>query len=251
MRKRVYDPDIPANLAPGKPADEGDLIISRRYRLVSSLSPSRGGLFLDFGCGNGAQTFLFAEDFPLLAGVDIGISHLRQLRIEAERKGLGGKIIPIRYDGYSIPLSDSSVDYCVSFEVLEHVKDEKRVLCELARVLKPGGILAVSVPNRWWIFETHGADLPLLPWNRIPFFSWLPRAIHDRYARARIYTKREIIGKLRESGLEIIRDVYVTAPMDVVRWSWLKRTLRSTIFRKDSCRLPVLSTAILVVAEKR
>ena len=34
---------------------------------------------------------------------------------------------------------------------------------ECLRVLKPGGRFIISVPNKWWIFETHGADLPLLP----------------------------------------------------------------------------------------
>ncbi|MBN2185379.1 MAG: class I SAM-dependent methyltransferase [Candidatus Krumholzibacteriota bacterium] len=243
--------NIPANLAPGKPAGEGDRIILRRHRLVAGYVPAYGDVFLDFGCGNGAQTLLFEKDFPIVIGVDIGIGHLRELKKEAAKRGAGEKVLAICYDGGRIPLPDSSVDYSVSFEVLEHVKDEAQALKELARVLKPGGSLAISVPNRWWVFETHGADLPLLRWNRVPFFSWLPKKIHDRYARARIYTKKEIERKLRGAGFDIERKIYVTAPMDVVKWRALQRFLRSTLFRGDQCRLPVFSTAILVIAKKR
>jgi ubiquinone/menaquinone biosynthesis C-methylase UbiE len=244
-------PNIPVNLAPGKPAGEGDLIISRRHRLVAEYLPAAGEVFLDFGCGNGAQTLLFEKDFPVVIGVDIGISHLRALKKEAAQRGVGEKVMAVCYDGSRIPFSDSSVDYSVSFEVLEHVKNEDKALDELARVLKPGGSLAISVPNRWWIFETHGADLPFLRWNRVPFFSWIPKKIHDRYARARIYTKREIEKKLLEAGFDIERKIYVTAPMDVVKWRMLQKFLRFTLFRSDRCRVPIFSTAILVIARKR
>lgn len=245
------DPKIPVNLAPGKPAGEGDLLISRRHRLVTEYAPVNGDIFLDFGCGNGAQTLLFEKDFPVVIGVDIGIVHLGELKKEAGKRGAGEKVLAVCYDGKRIPLPDASVDYSVSFEVLEHVKDEDQVLRELSRVLRPGGTLAISVPNRWWIFETHGADLPFLRWNRVPFFSWLPKKIHDRYARARIYTKKEIERKLRSAGFDIERKIYVTAPMDVVKWQPLKRLLRSTLFRNDQCRLPIFSTAILLIAKKR
>ncbi len=157
----------------------------------------------------------------------------------------------MNYDGRNIPLADGSVDFAVSFEVLEHVKEEAQILAELARVTRPGGILAMSVPNRWWIFETHGANLPLLPWNRVPFFSWLPKGLHDRWARARIYTKREICGKLSGAGFEILDSAYVTAPMDVVRWRPLRKFLRSTLFRNDRTGVPWMSTAVLVVARRR
>jgi hypothetical protein len=110
--------------------------------------------------------------------------------------------------------------------------------------------LALSVPNRWWIFETHGAELPYLRWNRVPFFSWLPKRIHDRYARARIYRRREIVRLLRDHGFEIETSLYMTAPMDVVRLGPLRRLLRATVFRPDRTRLPWLATAVLVIARR-
>lgn len=210
-----------------------------------------GGNLLDFGCGNGAQTFLFAPDFQKIIGVDISDQYLERFREEAVRKGISDRTLAIYYDGSRLPLMNSSIDCAISFEVLEHVESELDVLRELSRVIRPGGLLVMSVPNRWWIFETHGASLPLLPWNRVPFFSWLPKRIHDRYARARIYRKSEIVRKLEESGFATLHAVYITAPMDVIKWQPLQKALRSIIFKNDQTRIPFLSTAIMLVSRKR
>jgi SAM-dependent methyltransferase len=238
----------PDNLAEGKPADAGDFILERRHRLVRSLLPNAGGSLLDFGCGNGAQTAFFANQFDSITGLDVNARSItefsaRFLDLEISARGLA-------YEGRDIPLETATIDCAISFEVLEHVDDERHALRELHRVLRPGGLLAMSVPNRWWIFETHGAELPLLPWHRVPFFSWLPKSIHDRYARARIYRRREIVGKLREQDFELLHSSYITAPMDAVTIAPLRDLLRATLFRDDETPLPFMATAVLVIARK-
>ncbi len=240
----------PPHLAGGQPADAEDFLLSRRYHLVAPYLPENGTRLLDFGCGSGAQTLHFARDFERIVGVDVDAGFLREFAVEIVRRDLTGHILPVQYDGTHLPCADGSVDCVVSFEVLEHVTDEQAALSEMYRVLCPGGVLVMSVPNRWWIFETHGANLPLLPWNRVPFFSWLPKHIHDRFARARIYRKREIVSMLERSGFHCDHSCYITAPMDVVPWPALRNFLRATVFRSDSTVLPVLATAVLVVARR-
>lgn len=237
----------PSYLAGGKPATGGDFILQRRYRLVLEALPPTGKVLLDFGCGNGAQTLYFAPHFPVVVGVDVGRSYLERFRDDNLPTGSSTGIL---YDGHRLPVADASVDYAISFEVLEHVASEHDALTELARVIRPGGRLALSVPNRWWIFETHGAALPLLPWNRVPFFSWLPKPLHDRYARARIYRRREIVALVQRYGFTVRSSCYVTAPMDVIRWRSLQALLRKTVFRPDKTPVPMLSTAVLVLAER-
>jgi len=238
------------HLSLGKPADTGDFILARRHRLVVGQAPALGGVLLDFGCGNGAQTLCFAADFDRILGVDVERPFLAQFAREIAARGLAERIEPLQYDGDRLPLADESVDAVVSFEVLEHVGDENVALAEIVRVLRPGGWVALTVPNRWWIFETHGARLPLLPWNRVPFFSWLPKAIHDRWARARIYRRREIVALVRDAGLPVRHSAYVTAPLDVLKWAGVRDVLRRTCFRSDVTRLPFLATAVLVIAVK-
>ena len=84
----------------------------------------------------------------------------------------------------------------------------------------------------------------------VPFFSWLPNKIHSQHAKARIYTKGQICKLLQEAGFNILESHYVTAPMDVIKWKWLKSLLRKTIFRGDTTIIPMLSTSIMVICKK-
>lgn len=247
----VAQTSAPDHIARGKSAQATDLIIERRHRMVQPFIENRRGTLLDFGCGTGAQTLLFLDDVDRIVGVDVDTTSIEKFHQLIAQRNLGDRVEAIEYDGRTLPLADASVDFAISFEVLEHVLDERRALEELHRVLKPGARLAMSVPNRWWVFETHGAALPLLKWNRVPFFSWLPKALHDRWARARIYSRREIVRKLRDAGFHIEDSGYITAPMDVVKNPKLQQVLRESVFRGDRTSVPVLSTAVLVIAARK
>jgi len=243
-------PDIPGHPAGGVPAVEGQFILERRARLIRPLFPHEAGHLVDFGCGNGAQTLLFAEDFDRVTGVDVSAEFLGDFRREIVVRGLESRFKALATDGGLIPLPDGAADVVTSFTVLEHVPDEQAALAEMRRILRPGGILIITVPNRWWIFETHGADLPLLPWNRVPLVSWWPKRLHDRWARARIYGRREIEKILIQSGFSIDVSFRMTAPMDMISWEPLRRLARSTLFRPDRAPTPFQATEIVVAATR-
>ncbi len=243
-------PNIPGHLAGGVPAVGGQFILERRARLIRPFFPPKGGHLVDFGCGNGAQTLLFADEFDRLTGVDVSEIYLKDFRREIVTRGLEGRIEAVSTGGGPIPLPDGAADVVTSFTVLEHVPDEQAALAEMRRILAPGGKLIITVPNRWWIFETHGADLPLLPWNRVPLVSWWPRKLHDRWARARIYRRREIEKLLVQSGFTIDASFRMTAPMDMIPWVPLRRLVRSTLFRSDRAPTPFQATEIVVAATR-
>jgi len=234
-------------VARGKPAGYGQEILARRRRLTSSLIPLEGRTLLDFGCGNGAQTLELASARCRIVAVDIDLADLLVLR---EAAGPAEGIFPVLYDGSNLPLPDRSVDATVCFEVLEHVPDEGAALAEIRRVLKPGGDFVLTVPNKWWVFETHGAALPLLPWNRVPLFSWLPGPIHRRFAHARIYRKKDIVRLVTSHGFSVHAALYVTAPLDALGNSRLRDVLRAGLFSRDATRCPVMATAILMHCRK-
>jgi ubiquinone/menaquinone biosynthesis C-methylase UbiE len=232
----------------GKPADYGQEIVKRRGRITASLLSLKNLKVLDFGAGNGAQTF---ELLPLgcdIVACDVDAADLKILRDNIEARGVSN--VAAVLCGKRLPFEDESFDAVLSFQVIEHVDDESLALEEIRRVLRRGGDFVVSVPNKWWLFETHGARLPLLPWNRVPFFSWLPKSIHSRYARARIYRKREIVSLAEEHGFRVIGAAYMTAPMDVVKSPVLQRFLRGTVFRGDETGFPVLATEIFLHCRK-
>lgn len=241
----------PAHLATGKPADSGQFVLERRARLVRPLLPARAGHLVDFGCGNGAQTLRFLDCCEKITGLDVAPNELAAFAAECARLGVRDRVEGVLTGGGALPLPDACADIVTSFTVLEHVPDEELALRELRRVLKPGGLLVITVPNRWWLFETHGCDLPLLPWNRVPLVSWWPKRLHDRWARARIYRRREITALLRECGFEPQVTLRLTAPMDVLPSGPLQRLARGTLFRPDRTPWPFLATEILVAARPR
>ncbi len=238
------------HLAAGKPADAGQLILRRRARLVESILPDGGGHLLDFGCGNGAQTLLLVPSFEKITAVDINDDFLKGFRSALAGHSLAGKVQLLATGGRRVDLPDASVDVATSFTVLEHVPDEMAALKDLYRLLKPGGRLILTVPNRWWIFETHGADLPLLPWNRVPFVSWWPKKLHDRWARARIYGQADITRLLETAGFHVDETFHMTAPMDMIPWPTVRNLSRKIIFRGDRTNLPFLATEIVVAATR-
>jgi len=243
-------PDAPDHLAGGAPASGGQFILERRARLVRSLLSGEGGHLVDFGCGNGAQTLLLAGDFDRVTGVDVSETFLEDFRREIITRKLAGRVSVVATDGGPIPLPDGVADVVTSFTVLEHVPDEQAALDEMRRILRPAGKLIITVPNRWWIFETHGADLPLLPWNRVPLVSWWPKRLHDRWARARIYRRREIENILVQAGFTIDVSFRMTAPMDMIPWEPLRRLVRTTMFRPDRAVTPFQATEIVVAATR-
>jgi hypothetical protein len=89
-----------------------------------------------------------------------------------------------------------------------------------------------------------------LPWNRVPFFSWLPRPIHEKYANARIYTKKRITTLLKQHGFSIVSARYITAPMDVLPEGKFKNFMIKNFFNTDTTSIPFKSTSIFVVARK-
>lgn len=246
----VAGPAGPVQLAAGLPASAGQFVLDRRRRLVAPLLPDPCAHLVDIGCGNGAQTLVLAPHAARLTGVDIDESFVADFRRAIGAGGLESRVEAVVAAGAAVPLPDACADAVTSFTVLEHVPDERAALAEMRRLLRPGGRLVLSVPNRWWIFETHGADLPLLPWNRVPLVSWWPRPLHDRWARARIYRRRDIVRLVEASGFTVTAAFRMTAPMDVISWEPLRRLARGTLFRADRATLPVLATEIVVAAER-
>lgn len=238
----------------GKPADFTDKIISRRVELVKQIPDfcNENYSLVEVGCGNGSSMILLSAQFKNILGLEIHEPHKKEfdeLKQKFSASNCDFKQFDIENESDRKNMNQK-FDRLISFEVIEHFPHEESVKY-FADLLNENGLLAISVPNKWWIFETHGAKLPLLPWNRVPFFSWLPRSIHERFANARIYTKNRIKKLLEQSGFEVLEMKYITAPMDVLKEGKLKRWLLKNIFKNDTTSSPFKSTSIFVVARKK
>ena len=234
----------------GRPADFNDKIIRRRLNLVERIPNFTGKhlTLLEIGCGNGATMFGLYTQMKNCVGLEITDEHLSEFNKYCSAHHINNCEYLVLDIEKNIP--QEKFDRIISFEVIEHLEKEDGV-ASYFKALKEDGIMAISVPNKWWIFETHGAKLPLLPWNRVPFFSWLPTAIHERFANARIYTKARIENLLLKHGFEIISTEYIMAPMDVLPKGKFKDFVVKYFFNKDTTKVPFKSTSIFVVAKKK
>lgn len=251
----VFTDNIPENLFRedghylGRPANFDDRIIRKRIELVKQIPNFTGTQFelLEIGCGNGASMFLLSDMFKSCLGLEVTDEHLIQFNHYKKQNQVNNCEYRVMNIEQSQP--PQQFDRIISFEVIEHLEGED--LSFYYNALKPDGIMAISVPNKWWIFETHGAKLPLLPWNRVPFFSWLPRRIHEKYANARIYTKKRILNLLETNGFKIQSAAYITAPMDVIPKGKFRDFIIKTFFNSLTTKNPFKSASIFVVATKK
>ena len=111
-----------------------------------------GDRLLDLGCGEGRHSisaYLLAD--AEIVGLDLG---LKDLKTAKERlmdfptpPSKGGYCAFIQGSGHELPFPDNAFDHVICSEVLEHIPDYPSFLREINRVLKPGGLFAVSVPR--------------------------------------------------------------------------------------------------------
>lgn len=113
-----------------------------RYLLADRVLP--GGLVLDVACGTGFGTARLARPDRDVVGVDVAPNAIEF----AKEHYAGGRVRFVHADATDLPISSGSVDGVASFETIEHLTEPASFVSELARVLRPGGLLVLSTPDR-------------------------------------------------------------------------------------------------------
>jgi SAM-dependent methyltransferase len=153
-----------------------------------------GTRLLDLGCGAGRHAFEAARRGADVVALDTDRGELAQVSAIAAAMAEAGEIrtpasiMTAAGDATAMPFPDDSFHVVIAAEVLEHIPADQRAIGEIARVLRPGGVLAVTVP------------------------SWLPERVcwllSDDYhnvpgGHIRIFTRHELETKLRRVGLVV------------------------------------------------
>jgi len=122
-----------------------------RYRFAAQFVA--GQRVLDVACGSGFGLRMLLAAGARTIGVDYDAQTLRHIKNDQPTATL------VTSDATRLPLQDCSIDQVVSFETIEHVPDAPALVRELRRVLRPGGRLILSTPNRaFGPLERHTAN---------------------------------------------------------------------------------------------
>jgi SAM-dependent methyltransferase len=124
-----------------------------------------GDRLLDVGCGTGRHVINACRRRCVVVGVDRDPWELQALKFLGFCLGMEGKLLAragvAQGDALRLPFADACFDRLICTEVFEHVPDDALLLAELARVLRPGGVIAVSVPDaysEWLVWRVAGVQ---------------------------------------------------------------------------------------------
>lgn len=134
----------------------GDIALEHIHRYLIARDAVKNLCVLDIACGEGYGSAMLAETALQVFGVDISamaIDHAQSVYKMANLAFMVGA-------ADRIPLPDDSVDAVVSFETIEHHDKHNEMLAEIKRVLRPGGTLIVSSPDKKEFSEIPGHSNP-------------------------------------------------------------------------------------------
>jgi SAM-dependent methyltransferase len=131
----------------------------------------RGERLLDLGAGGGRHAFEAMRRGARVTALDYSAADLKDAVAVAGAMLEAGEVTveqwagAINGDALDLPFGSGTFDRVIVSEVLEHIWDDERALTEIARVLRPGGRIAATVPTRWpervaWAINWRYHDTP-------------------------------------------------------------------------------------------
>jgi SAM-dependent methyltransferase len=159
-----------------------------------------GDKILDLGCGFGRHAFEAARRGASVVALDAGRDEVEGVAATFAAMVEAGELSPenlhvaaVQGDALAIPFPDGTFDRVICSEVLEHIPDDIGAMRELARVLRPGGTMAITVPR-------FGPEL----------INW---ALSDAYhnvpgGHIRIFRKSQIKKRLTSVGMKVTSHHY-------------------------------------------
>jgi SAM-dependent methyltransferase len=160
----------------------------------------------------------------------------------------------VRAASENLPYADKTFDMILSHEVIEHVSNDRMVVSEMVRTLRPGGRIVLFCPNRGYPFETHGIFWRgQYHFGNIPFVNYLPRRVRDRLApHVRIYSQHDLEALFDGLPVRVLTRTVIFGAYDnlIARWPRLGRAIRKVLQGLENTPMRILGLSHFWVVEK-
>jgi SAM-dependent methyltransferase len=171
-----------------------------RYRFAARFSA--GLRVLDAGCGSGYGSAELAGAARVTA-VDVSADAVRYARANFARPGTTF----LQSSCEALPFADATFDLVTAFEVIEHLAEWRNLLTEARRVLRPGGILLVSTPNKSYYAESRAQAGPN-PFHIHEFeYAEFGAALYEVFPHLRMWTQNHseaiVFAPLNPAGAQL------------------------------------------------
>lgn len=219
----------------------------RRLRMIARWTRLENGRVLEAGGGVGMYAARFRQQFT---------DDVQLFDIELERVAEARQTIPTALvaAAEALPYPTDYFDAILSHEVLEHVVDDRQSVREMVRVLKPGGRMAIFVPNRWYPFETHGHYWRgQYHFGNTPLINYLPNVWRDRLApHVRAYTRRGLLRLFDDQPVRLVQHRRIYGGYDnlIARLGTPARVVRDALYRLEGTPLDTFGLSHFLVMEK-
>ncbi len=154
------------------------------------------GNTLEVGCGSGRLSCMLATKGYQTICMDYSQTAMGAAKANYRQADVTGRFIV--GEGHRLPLATNSLDIVLSTGLLEHFPDPTHIVGEMVRVLKPGGLFYSDiVPRKFSLFRS-------LDWIGRLKRGWARSGVSEEGFYERAFTNNEIVGMLRNNGLEKI-----------------------------------------------
>lgn len=150
---------------------------------INKFKTISGSNVLELGCGSGGSLPQLESYGAKVVGIEIepDLIKLTNSRLKASKTAYC-----VQADGFCLPFPDGTFDICICSHVLEHVAYPHKLVREINRILKIGGVALIEFPNRLYPIEPHGnlfliSYLPLKVARLYATFSCSMRFVSDEY----------------------------------------------------------------------
>jgi GT2 family glycosyltransferase/SAM-dependent methyltransferase len=170
------------------PGLSGEIALEHLHRYLYAAYLASGAEVLDVACGEGYGSSMLAQHARRVVGVDIDRGTIERARAKYTADNLNF----VEGSCTALPAASGSIDLVVSFETIEHIREQEAFLAEVRRVLRPGGTLVISSPERGFYnrYRATPNEFHVRELSRDEFVALLERT----FAHVRTGSQRNVFG---------------------------------------------------------